>query len=209
MSSNDRPAAADAGADALSGLPAALPSMWRALKRGYVAEPALLSIAFALSLLAALPDALMALWLKLLADGLLDNLPDLVLIAALGLGLSATLTWLLRVVSDRTQRRFRDRVTIAGQDVAVPVGADGADLHPFDRGIDVACGARCGGLLAEGVPGFDRPAQFDLDVVEHRRPDPGEAELGKRVQPAGLEVEAVRPQVGTHCGDVMNNEVRQ
>ena len=33
--------------------------------------------------------------------------------AAVGLGVSATLTWLLRVVSTRIQRRFRDKVTIA------------------------------------------------------------------------------------------------
>ena len=97
----------------LDELPPALPSMWRALRRGYSAEPALLVIAFVLSLLAALPDALMALWLKLLADGLMDARPNLVLVAALGLGVSATLTWVLRVVSDRTQRRFRDRVAIA------------------------------------------------------------------------------------------------
>lgn len=97
----------------LDELPAALPSMWRAVKRGFAAEPALLAIAFALSLVAALPDALMALWLKFLADGLLDGIPTLVVIAALGLAVSATLTWVLRVVSERTQRRFRDRVTIA------------------------------------------------------------------------------------------------
>ena len=57
-------------------MPAALPSMWRALKRGFDAEPWLLAVAFSLSLLAALPDALMALWLMLLADGFLDVLPD-------------------------------------------------------------------------------------------------------------------------------------
>ncbi len=94
-------------------LPAALPAMWRALKRGFDAEPALLAVAFALSLLAALPDALMAVWLKLLADGLLGDDSTLVTAAAAGLAASATLTWALRVVSDRTQRRFRDRVTIA------------------------------------------------------------------------------------------------
>ena len=46
-------------------MPPALPSMWRALKRGYEAEPRLLIVSFGLSLLAALPDALLALWLKL------------------------------------------------------------------------------------------------------------------------------------------------
>ena len=94
-------------------LPPAFSSMWRALKRGYEAEPWLLVVAFGLSLLAALPDALMALWLKLLADGVLGGNRTLLLAAALGLGVSSTATWFLRVISDRTQRQFRDRVTIA------------------------------------------------------------------------------------------------
>ena len=37
----------------------------------------------------------------------------LVTVAAVGLAVSATLTWLLRVLSTRLQRRFRDKVTIA------------------------------------------------------------------------------------------------
>ncbi len=94
-------------------MPAALPAMWRALKRGYQAEPRLLPVAFGLSLLAALPDALLALWLKLLADGVTRGTTGLVIAAALGLGVSAVGTWFLRVISDRTQRRFRDRLTIA------------------------------------------------------------------------------------------------
>ena len=111
MSSSSR--SAENRSRPLDELPAALPSMWRAVKRGFAAEPALLAIAFVLSLLAALPDALMALWLKFLADGLLGGMSTLVGIAAAGLAVSATLTWVLRVVSERTQRRFRDRVTIA------------------------------------------------------------------------------------------------
>jgi ATP-binding cassette subfamily B protein len=94
-------------------LPPALSSMWRALKRGYQAEPWLLTVAFALSLLAALPDALMALWLKFLADGFLEGDHRLLMVAAVGLGMTAAATWFLRVISDRTQRRFRDKVTIA------------------------------------------------------------------------------------------------
>jgi ATP-binding cassette subfamily B protein len=94
-------------------MPGAFPSMWRALKRGYQAEPLLLSVAFGLSLLSALPDALMALWLKLLADGVTGGRRPLVIGAAIGLGASASGTWFLRVISDRTQRRFRDRLTIA------------------------------------------------------------------------------------------------
>ena len=118
---------------ALDALPAALPSMWRALKRGYRAEPTLLAVAFLLSLLAALPDTLMALWLKLLADGLLGDAPTLVIVAAVGLALSAALTWVLRVVSDRTQRRFRDRVTIALESHVAELQASVATVEHHER----------------------------------------------------------------------------
>ena len=120
-------------ADALTQLPAALPSMWRALRRGYDAEPWLLVAAFSLSLLAALPDALMALWLMFLADGFLSGDSDLVLLAALGLGLSAALTWVLRVVSNRTQRRFRDRVTIALESHVAELQASVATIEHHER----------------------------------------------------------------------------
>src|SRR5437899_6716203 len=96
-----------------SDLPPAMSSMWRAVKRGYEAEPSLLIVAFGLSLLAALPDALLALWLKFLADGVLGGNRALVMGASVGLALSAAGTWFLRVISDRTQRRFRERLTIA------------------------------------------------------------------------------------------------
>jgi ATP-binding cassette, subfamily B, bacterial len=94
-------------------LPAAVPSMWRLCKLGYRHEPRLLLAAFLLSLAAALPDALLALWLALLGRGVLEGDGRLLAVAAAGLGLSAAGTWILRVVSSRVQRRFRDRVTIA------------------------------------------------------------------------------------------------
>jgi ATP-binding cassette subfamily B protein len=94
-------------------MPGAWPSLLRALRRGYQAEPLLLPVAFGMSLLAALPDALLALWLKWVADGITGGNRRLVLGAAIGLATSAAGTWFLRVISDRTQRRFRDRLTIA------------------------------------------------------------------------------------------------
>jgi ATP-binding cassette subfamily B protein len=94
-------------------LPPALSSMWRLCRLGYQHEPSLMLVAFVLSLLSALPDALIAVWLKLLGDGVLGHRPRLVLVAAIGLGVSATATWFLRTVSTRLQRRFRDKVTIA------------------------------------------------------------------------------------------------
>ena len=100
-------------AAALDDMPPAIPAMWRMLRLGYRTEPSLLLAAFVLALLAALPDALLALWLKLLGEGVLDGERGPVMVAALGLGVSATATWLLRIISTRVQRRFRDRVTIA------------------------------------------------------------------------------------------------
>jgi ATP-binding cassette, subfamily B, bacterial len=94
-------------------LPPALSSMWRLCKLGYRNEPGLIVAAFLLSLLAALPDALIAVWLKLLGEGVLQHRRGLVLVAALGMGLSGVATWFLRTVSTRVQRRFRDKVTIA------------------------------------------------------------------------------------------------
>src|SRR3989475_3741363 len=114
-------------------LPPALPAMWRALKRGYEAAPLLLSVAFGLSLLAALPDALLALWFKLLADGVLGGRRGLVTTAALGLGVSAAATWFLRVISDRTQRRFRDQVTIALESHVAWLQASVATVEHHER----------------------------------------------------------------------------
>jgi ATP-binding cassette subfamily B protein len=94
-------------------LPPALSSMWRLCRLGYRHEPRLLLVAFVLSLAAALPDALLALWLKLLGEGVLGDDRRLLVTAAVGLGTSAAATWFLRTVSTRVQRRFRDKVTIA------------------------------------------------------------------------------------------------
>src|SRR5438876_9083958 len=99
--------------NARNDLPPALPSMWRLCKLGYRHEPGLMLAAFVLALLSALPDALIALWLKFLGQGILENRPRLLYPAAIGLGVSATATWFLRTVSTRVQRRFRDKVTIA------------------------------------------------------------------------------------------------
>jgi len=114
-------------------LPPALASMCRALVRGYQAEPRLLSVSFALALLAALPDALIALWLKALADGVLAGRGGLVLAAALGLGASSVATWLLSLVSERTQRRFRDKVTIALESHVARLQASVATVEHHER----------------------------------------------------------------------------
>src|SRR3984957_769300 len=97
----------------LEPLPPALQSMWRLCKLGYRHEPRLMLVSFALSQLAALPDALLALWLWLLGKGVLQHRTAWIEIAAVGLGISTAATWFLRTVSTRVQRRFRDKVTMA------------------------------------------------------------------------------------------------
>jgi ATP-binding cassette subfamily B protein len=94
-------------------LPPALHSMWRLCKLGYRHEPRLIVVSFALALLAALPDALIAWWFKVIGEGTLAGDWRVVRFALLALAVSATATWFLTLVSTRVQRRFRDKVTIA------------------------------------------------------------------------------------------------
>ena len=94
-------------------LPPALSSMWRLCRLGFHYEPALMGVAFVLALVAALPDALLAVWFTLLGEGLIEDKPGLLRFAAATLAASAVATWLLATVSTRIQRRFRDKVTIA------------------------------------------------------------------------------------------------
>src|SRR6478672_9855489 len=94
-------------------LPAAMPSLIRTFKLGYRAEPRLLAQSLGLALLMMLPDALLALWLKFLVDGMTEGRRTLVIVAGIGLALSVTATWYLSLMSQRVQRRFRDRVAIA------------------------------------------------------------------------------------------------
>jgi len=126
-SSSERiPAAGDA-------LPPALKSMWRLCKLGFRHEPRLMLTAFVLSQLAALPDALLALWLMLLGFGIVDGNGTLVTTAAIGLGVSATATWFLNTVSTRVQRRFRDKVTIALESHVARLQATVATIAHHER----------------------------------------------------------------------------
>ena len=61
--------------DAIEALPPTLSSMWRLCKLGYRNEPRLMLGSFVLSQLAALPDAVLALWLMLLAEGVVQSRP--------------------------------------------------------------------------------------------------------------------------------------
>ena len=118
---------------AIDALPPALSSMWRLCRLGYRHEPRLMLASLVLSQLAALPDALLALWLMLLGKGVLEHRPGLVLGSAIGLGVSAAATWFLRTVSTRMQRRFRDKVTIALESHVAKLQASIATIEHQER----------------------------------------------------------------------------
>ena len=103
-------------------MPSALASMRRSITIAYRAEPKLLVISIASVVISAVPDVLVALWLKLISDGLQEGRRTKVILAALGVAVSAAATWLLSVLRSRLDRRFRDRVSIA-------LEAHVADLH--------------------------------------------------------------------------------
>src|SRR5262245_4196651 len=114
-------------------LPPALPSMWRLCKLGYRHEPGMLLAAFLVSLFAALPDSLVAVWFKVLGDGLQARRGELVFDAAIGLAISATAAWFLRTISTRVQRRFRDKVTIALEGHVARLQASAATIAHHER----------------------------------------------------------------------------
>jgi ATP-binding cassette subfamily B protein len=114
-------------------MPGSIDSLWRAVKRGYRAEPSLLSLSFGLALISAVPDALLALLMKLLANGLLGGRPRMVVGACVALGLAVSATWFLRVTSDRASRRFRDRITIALETQVARLQATVAGIEHHER----------------------------------------------------------------------------
>jgi ATP-binding cassette subfamily B protein len=85
-------------------LPGWLPSLIRSLKLGYRASPSLIAVAFATTIAAAVPDALLALAFSLLASNIAMSAT---LLAVLAIG-----SWLLATVSARANRRFADRAAI-------------------------------------------------------------------------------------------------
>jgi ATP-binding cassette subfamily B protein len=107
--------------------------MWRMFVIGFRAQPTLLFVAFGLTLLAALPEALIALWLKLLGDGVVDGDAGMIRLAAAGLALAAVGTWFLMTLSERIQRRFRDRMTIVLERHVAGLQANASTIELHER----------------------------------------------------------------------------
>ncbi|HEU0242111.1 MAG TPA: ABC transporter ATP-binding protein [Micromonosporaceae bacterium] len=113
--------------------PRGIEAMWRLCRLGLRHEPRLMLIAFALAIVAAVPDALFALWLKVLSDGATGGDHTKIYVALAGLGVSATATWYLSVLSTRIQRRFRDRISIALESHVARLQASVATITHHER----------------------------------------------------------------------------
>jgi ATP-binding cassette subfamily B protein len=91
-------------------MPGALPTMWRTMVRGYRIEPGLITVSLVIALIATAPGALIALWLKYLADGVAARSTALIAGASAALAGSAVLSWLLQLAAGRIQRKLRMRL---------------------------------------------------------------------------------------------------
>lgn len=136
MNRSDKARDDDAGGqlvDDAGPMPAPLASMVRILRLGYRAEPKLLLASLAVTLFQALPDALVAVWLALITNGVVDHSRSTLLVGALGLAASATLMWALQVTLDRTKRRLGDRLNIMFQGHVAALQAGVATVEHHER----------------------------------------------------------------------------
>ncbi|MGB5757917.1 MAG: hypothetical protein WBM50_13455, partial [Acidimicrobiales bacterium] len=84
----------------------------------------------------ALPDALVALWLGLLAKALSDGGdPDrtLLIVAGAGLAFSAVGGWVLHAGGDRLNLRFRQRLAVSLETHVARLQADAAGIEHHER----------------------------------------------------------------------------
>ncbi|MDQ3147641.1 MAG: ABC transporter ATP-binding protein/permease [Actinomycetota bacterium] len=114
-------------------IPSTRVALWRSLKLGYRAEPLLIVIAGATTIGAAVPDALFALGLKVLAQRVLDGDDGGILFAAVLLGALAVLTWLLKLLSERANRKFADRCTVVIESHVARLQASVASIEHHER----------------------------------------------------------------------------
>jgi ATP-binding cassette subfamily B protein len=94
-------------------MPGPLVTMARTLRHAVRAEPAMGFASFVLSVLSTVPGALLAVWLKLVVDGVTQGDRGQVVAGAAGVAASSIAIWLLRLASARVTRRFRMKVAVA------------------------------------------------------------------------------------------------
>jgi ATP-binding cassette, subfamily B, bacterial len=99
-------------------------------------QPKLLWISLGVTIAGALPDALFALWLGILADAFRpEGQPDRtkLIIAICGVAFSAVAGWLLRSIGDRLAMRFRQRLAVALETHVARLQATSPGIEQHER----------------------------------------------------------------------------
>jgi ATP-binding cassette subfamily B protein len=128
--------AAPARDPALAELPGGASALRFILRLGFRYQPALLWVSLGVTLAGALPDALFALWLGLLAQGLRDpGHPDhaRLVVAGCGLAFSCVGGWALRAGGDRLHTRFRQRLAVALETHVARLQATSVGIEQHER----------------------------------------------------------------------------
>jgi ATP-binding cassette, subfamily B, bacterial len=117
-----------------------MPGPWGAMaflvRLAFRYQPKLLWISLGVTIAGALPDALFALWLGILADAFRSTArPDRakLIIAICGIGVSAVGGWLLRTGGDRLTMRFRQRLAVALETHVARLQATSPGIEQHER----------------------------------------------------------------------------
>ncbi len=122
--------------DELGELPGGGAAIVNIVRLAYHYQPKLLWISLGITVVGALPDALIALWLGLLAKALSDGGdPDrtLLIVAGAGLAFSAVGGWVLHAGGDRLNLRFRQRLAVSLETHVARLQADAAGIEHHER----------------------------------------------------------------------------
>jgi ATP-binding cassette subfamily B protein len=114
-------------------LPGLLPALARSLRFAFGAEPVLLTACFGLIAASWIPTAFLALWLKLLADGVVAHRDREIAAAAAAIASSIALAWLLRTAGARAHLLFRERAKIAIEAHVSHLQASAVGLEHHER----------------------------------------------------------------------------
>ncbi len=114
----------------LPSMPAAL---LHSLKFAYQAQPMLLVLSFGLTLGGLIPEALSALWLRMLLHGISSSNDSATLAAAIGLALTGGTGWLLRTVGSRFTAIFSDRIALAVETHVAQLQASVSTIEHHER----------------------------------------------------------------------------
>ena len=114
-------------------LPSSFSALSRSLRMGYRTSPGLILVAFTTTIAAAAPDALFAVGFAALVQGVATGDEQRIAFAAAAIGVLATASWLLGIVSDRVSRRFADRAAVVLESHVARLQSSVATIEHHER----------------------------------------------------------------------------